>query len=293
VKNNTPYLLFGILGHPLSHTLSPCMHKAAFRSKNTPAFYLALDFTPESLVEFQKNLKASPFRGFNITVPYKERMLSAADVLSKQAKQVGAINTLMRRGGRWYGENTDVDGLLMSLQNDAGFSPRNKKVLILGSGGAARGAVFAMAKSGAQEICLCNRTLSKAVKIIRDFKKYFPQTSFIAIPLEAKKIQEQIHHADLIIHATSLGLKATDPALLKSSWIPPAKTNSRKLFFDLIYKPPTTLFLKAAKKKGHKTLNGLGMLLYQGVLAWEMWMGQKAPIHVMKKALWEGVKSRS
>lgn len=276
--------LFGIFGYPLTHTVSPSFQEAGFEAAGIPAHYLVLELGFNDFRYVMKNLRKIPLRGFNVTVPYKEKIIPFLDRLEGDAKTIGAVNTVFRKGKLWIGANTDVYGLSRALRNEAHYEVRRQRVLVFGGGGAARAAVFACAKAGASEIQVLNRHPGKAKRIIRDMKKCFSKVNMTANGLDRESLIAGVKKADLIINATSLGLKKSDPAILGEKEIPSVK-GGRKLFFDLIYVPARTPFLKAASRKGHRILNGKSMLLYQGCKAWEIWTGRKAPETVMRKTL--------
>ena len=297
MKHAAEFRLYGIFGNPLSHTLSPAMQEAAFTALGLKAYYLALELGPASLKKVMRGLHRLTLDGFNVTVPYKEAVLHSMDRLTPEARAVGAVNTAFRRGKRWTGANTDVSGFLAALQKDARFYPRGKNILIFGAGGGARAAAYGLAKKGAKEIVIAARRGKRARKIVKDFKSIFPATVFkytsLSLTLSPKgrgKGEGALDGADLIVNATSVGLKPSDASLIPPGRIPKAAGRRRKLFFDLVYRPAKTRFLKSAAQRGHKTLNGLGMLLYQGAKAFELWTGKRAPVPVMRKALHQALQ---
>lgn len=285
MKKNPDWKLFAILGFPLAHTLSPQMQEAAFRARGIKAFYLALGLRENLIRRVLKHLRRSPFQGFNVTVPYKELVLRYVDKLTPQARAVKAANTLIRKGNQWVGHNTDVAGFLISLKKDAGMNPAGKNVFIFGAGGGARAVAYALCQSHARQIVVCNRNAGRGRSLVREYQKLFPKIKLLFVPMNSLAIQRLLPQADLVVNATSLGLKAKDASPLKPSWIPERKASKPMIFYDLIYNPPVTPFLKAAKHKGHKAVNGRGMLLHQGALAWQCWTGKKPPVDVMRKAL--------
>jgi shikimate dehydrogenase len=202
------------------------------------------------------------------------------------------VNTVYRQGKKWAGTNTDVDGFLRSLMSDGGFRPRGCDALLLGAGGAARAVLYGLASEGIKTITVTDIMEEKAGSMVRHFQPLFPRTIFSTIPCREKELKESLIKSDLVVNATTVGLKASDPVLLKPSWIPKAKRGSQRFFYDLIYKPSKTAFLKNAAAKGHKISNGLGMLLYQGAAGFEHWTGQRAPVDVMRRALTKALKER-
>ncbi len=284
MKQGGSFRLFGIFGYPLAHTLSPQMQEAAFQKAGLKAFYLPLEFHSRLFMDLMKRLDRLPLTGFNVTVPYKERILPYLDALTEEARHIGAVNTVYRRGNRWIGTNTDAFGFVRSLEKDAGFRAAGKSALIVGAGGAARAAAFGLARQGARQVLIANRRFARAQELVRFFRKRFRRCRWTALKLEEGSIRSALEQSDVVINATAVGLKARDASVIPASWIPRGGKD-KKLFFDLIYRPAETSFLKAAKKRGHRILNGIGMLAYQGSRAWECWTAQKAPEVLMKKTL--------
>lgn len=290
-NRGTGFKLFGIFGYPLSHTLSPAMHEAAFRELGIDASYVVAELALPAFKKLMRRMPRLILSGFNVTVPFKETVIPHLDQVHPEARRIGAVNTVYRKGTRWVGANTDMEGFLMTLQKDGAFCPTRKNAVILGAGGAARALVYGLSREGIREVLLADCFPEKARKIIQEMKKIFPKVRFQAMTAGMPEIKETIQTADLVINATPLGLQDKDPCVIPRNWIPQAR-NGKKLFMDLVYNPAVTPFLREAKRKGHKTLNGLGMLLYQGALAFEYWTGRKAPVEVMRRALLEALQGK-
>jgi shikimate dehydrogenase len=177
----------------------------------------------------------------------------------------------------------------MALMKDGGYRPSGKKAVILGAGGAARAVVYGLSREGVREILIADCFPEKARKIVNDMRKIFKRVTYHAVTAGIPEVKEALQEADVIINATPLGLKPQDPKVFPEGWIP---KGGAKFFMDLIYNPAMTPFLKAAKKRGHRTLNGLGMLLYQGARALEHWTGRKAPAGVMRQALLQALEGK-
>jgi shikimate dehydrogenase len=269
--------IFGIFGYPVEHTFSPSMHNAAFGKLGIDACYVPFAVNPDTLGDAVKAIIPLGIRGLNVTVPHKEKILPYLDELSEEAQLIGAVNTVEIKDRTLIGHNTDGRGFLRSLREDAKFNPKGKRYLFIGSGGAARAVGFSLALAGAKKIVFYDVDLHKANALAQDIgQKTGADAKIISgdlLPLFAAE-------SDCLINATPLGLKKTDPLPLEVDSI-----MKKHLVCDLVYNPPETRLLKAAKKKGAKQLAGLGMLLYQGVIAFEIWTGKKAPVAVMKKAL--------
>ena len=262
------------------------MQEAAFAAARIKAYYLPVELDSKHFHKLMQKMAGLLLDGFNITVPYKEEIIGHLDALTPEAKAVKAVNTVFRKGRRWIGANTDVYGFLTSLVKEGGFHPKNKRVLIMGAGGGARAVAYALASAGAVRIQIANRHTERARHIAREFKKIFPKVNFEIIDLKSKnRLKAALENSELVVNATSLGLKSNDLDVFPASLIPRAGKGNRILFFDLIYRRAETPFLKNAKRRGHKTLGGLGMLLFQGARAFEYWTGKIAPVDVMRKAL--------
>lgn len=289
LRYKNEFRLYGIFGYPLSHTLSPVMHEAAFASLGIKAYYLAFELDRVHFPKASSALSDFLLEGFNVTVPYKEALIPYLDELTDEARAIGAVNTVFRRGRKWIGTNTDQAGFSESLRRAAGFHPAGKKILILGAGGSARAAAYALAREGAELIRIANRHPARAEKIARDFKSRFKPSRFKAISLGEKNLRSSVSDSDLVVNATSVGLRG-ETSVLAPALFP--KDGRRRLFFDLIYRPARTPFLKLAEKSGNRTLGGLEMLLYQGARSLEIWTARKAPVPVMRKALAAALKEK-
>ena len=255
--------------------------------------YVAFDVPPEQLREAIAGAKAMRFIGLNLTVPHKLLAAPMVDVIDEAAKQWGAINTIRfegRDGSGWkplgelpldveteirsVGFNTDADAILRSLREDLKAELPNAKVLLIGAGGAGRAAALRIAQENPAELWLANRTISKAVELAREISGRQPGLNV--------KVGYPQGSIDLAINATSLGLKETDALPIEGSDF---ALQQAKAVYDMIYRPAETAFLREAKRAGCRTANGLGMLLYQGAKALEIWSGKPAPIEEMRQAL--------
>lgn len=265
-----------VLGHPIAHTASPAMHNAAFAQLGIDWAYIALDVNPSDLGSALRGLATAGLVGVNLTAPHKLLALRHLDSTDLTARQFGAANTLqfLRRGKQIFirGYNTDGYGLLRSLKEDLSFHPKNKTVAIVGCGGAGQSAAIQLALSGARRLILLNRTSSKAEAIVRRLRALHLRTPCVFLP----------ESCDLVIQATSLGLKRSDPSPLSVDLL---RKLSAPLFLDMIYRPSKTTALRLAQKNGCRAVNGLGMLLHQGARSLEIWTGLKAPVAVMRRAL--------
>ncbi len=259
------------------------MHNAAFAELGLNWRYLAFEVQPENLHAAIEGAKALGITGFNLTVPHKLLALEFVDELDTSAKKWGAVNTIKFESSsdgkvRAIGYNTDVDGLANSVREDLKIELRGQKVLLLGAGGAGRAAALKFASENVAELFLVNRTQSKAQEIAGEIKKQFPS---LKVSIGYPKIA-----VDLLLNATSLGLKSEDASPLDETQFAIEQTRA---VYDMIYRPAETALLKAARAAGLKTANGLGMLLHQGAKAFEIWTGKTAPLNVMRRALEENI----
>lgn len=278
--------VLGIFGHPVGHTLSPLMQNAAIEELALPYIYIPFEVNPGDLESAVNGIKSLGIAGVNITVPHKEKVIPFLDEITEEASLIGSVNTIENRNGRLVGHNTDSMGYIRSLREDAGFDPKRKKALIIGAGGAARGVIAGLSINGASEILIANRTVEKGEALAAEFGKKFKEIKFSAHPLSSLKNQDIFSSLNLIVNTTSTGLEG------KTIEIELRFTPSHALVSDIAYKPPTTPFLKNAQETGRKTLGGLGMLLYQGAISFEIWTSKKAPIGAMRRALMEAVKKQ-
>lgn len=273
--------LVGIIGYPLGHSLSPQMHNAAFKHLGLDFHYASFPVKPEELAEGMRGLKALNVVGCNVTIPYKEQVITFLDRLSEEAQMLGAVNTIVNRDGVLWGYNTDGTGFLRSLVEDLGVDVAGKDCLILGAGGAARAVAFALAKAGVRDMAIANRSLAKGQKLANDIEENFP-CRVQACPLEPQYLTEHLATVQLVINTLPLGMypHVEEMPPIQPEWLKPSLT-----VCDLIYNPPKTKLLAWAEKQGCTVLNGEGMLIYQGAEAFKLWTGREAPIPVMREVL--------
>jgi shikimate dehydrogenase len=270
--------VYGIVGFPVRHSLSPLMQTAAFESVGIDAVYVPFEVSPDELDVAVNGLRALGVKGFNVTVPHKEGVAELVDFLEGDAEFLGAVNTVKNEGGQLTGYNTDAEGFLRSLQEE-GVELEGKKALVFGAGGAAKAVGYALLKGGVKFLHLVNRNFSKAKAVGELLSK---RGNVLVYPLKESVVETLLGEVDVIVNATSVGLREDDPHLFDYSLIPQGA-----VVVDIIYSPAETPLLKAARQKGAKTVNGLGMLVHQGAIAFEIWTGRKAPVDVMRKVLEE------
>ncbi len=245
--------------------------------------YLAFDVDPKDLRDAILGAKRMGFIGVNLTVPHKLLAVEMVDMLDESARTWGAVNTIRFETGdggvaRSYGFNTDADAITQSLHEDLGMELRGAKVLLLGAGGAGRVAALKLAADGVSELHLVNRTESKAVAVAEEIRQHHPAVK-VGVGYPGAEV-------DLVLNATSLGLKPDDASPLEERKF---SLRQAKAVYDMIYRPAETALLKAAKAAGCRAANGIGMLLYQGAKALEIWSGKPAPVAVMRRALEQNV----
>lgn len=287
--NDLPPAIYGIIGNPLNHTLSPLMHNAAFKTLKVNAVYKPFPLEEDELNLFMEDLKEedNPIFGLNVTIPFKEKVLPYLDGINAFAEKVGAVNTIViNRQRKLFGYNTDGSGFLAHM-TEAGFSPEGKRIAILGAGGTTRAILSSLTlyNERPESIRIYNRTFSKVKDLVEDLS--------LRLDMGLVEIVDSIDDlnielADCLINTTSVGLKATDESL-----VDPDLLHKGLFVYDVIYNPKETKLLKQAREKGAKTANGMGMLYYQGVLSLQHWANMQLDEKVktaMRRALDKGAK---
>jgi shikimate dehydrogenase len=264
----------GLYGYPVEHTLSPLMHNAAFEHLEIDYSYLPFSVHPGSLNSAVEAIRALNLAGVNITIPHKEAVIRYLDEVNEEALFIGAVNTIVNRDGRLTGYNTDGRGFMRSLSENL-IEPANKKILIVGAGGASRAISYYLSET-AEVLSLYDIDKVKLKKLASDLSEIRGNIKIASDITDLKEF-------DVLINATPLGLKPADPVPIDVSAL-----SARQTVCDLIYKD--TPLLSLARQRGCKTMDGLGMLLWQGVLAFELWTRTSAPVGVMRTALSNGMK---
>ncbi|HZR20591.1 MAG TPA: shikimate dehydrogenase [Verrucomicrobiae bacterium] len=288
-----------VLGQPIKHSASPAMQNAGIAALGLDWRYLAFEVRPSDLNGAILGAQAMHFIGLNLTVPHKLLALELVDMLDESARTWGAVNTIRFEGRegeqawrplrefsdapleiRSHGFNTDADAIVQGIAEDLDLELRGARVLVLGAGGAGRTAALKLASAGVRELFLINRTPSKAQAVADEIRQLWPAVK-VSLDYPTSKI-------DLVLNATSLGLKREDPSPLDPSRFSLQETAA---VYDMIYRPAETTLLKRARQAGCRAANGLSMLLHQGARALEIWSGQPAPIAAMREALWQNVNN--
>ncbi|MDD3149314.1 MAG: shikimate dehydrogenase [Candidatus Gastranaerophilales bacterium] len=277
----------GLLGYPLSHSLSPLMHKAALAKLDIEGEYKLIETPPERLFEIVKELKKGGYKGVNVTIPLKVWIIPLLDNVDDFSNQVGAVNTvLVTDDKQLYGYNTDVFGFINSIPQKSRIHLKGKKAAIFGTGGAARAVIIGLDNIGISEITFFTRNLENSsdfekliktklphIKINFIENNYFPDLKDISIAINCTPLGMSGHHRD------------QTPAAKSSIDTLPIDA----IVYDLVYKPKETVFLEYARKRGLITINGVEMLVLQGAKAFEIWTGKPAPIDTMRKAVLENL----
>lgn len=269
-------LLLGVMGDPVIQSKSPVMHQAALRASGLAGSYVPLHVEARCLEEAILGVRALGFRGVNVTVPHKVDCIPFLDEVDEGAMAIGAVNTIVNDGGRLKGYNTDGIGYIRSLKEEAVSDLAGKNVLVLGSGGAARGIVHALLGENPGRITVANRTADKARSLAAEWSGLGPLAG-----CGMEEIAGILPEIDILINTTSVGMyphpgqTPIDPALLPSGIV----------VSDLIYNPLKTELLIRAEQKGCRIHNGLGMFVYQGGYAFEYWTGLTAPVEAMRSAV--------
>ncbi|OGU12882.1 MAG: shikimate dehydrogenase [Geobacteraceae bacterium GWC2_58_44] len=272
--------LTGIIGFPVSHSLSPVMHNAAFAALGLEWAYLPFAVAPQRLGQAVAGLSALGVAGFNVTIPHKVAIVPLLDRISPEAELIGAVNTVALRDGVLTGFNTDGIGLLAALSGKLGFCARGRSVLVLGAGGAARSAVAALAGAGAARVDVANRSQEKGGALVRSLAQRLPGTGLCAHSLERLAEPSYLNSFDLIVNTTSVGMAGDSFPGLELSGL------KRELaVYDMVYAPPVTPLLARARACGLAAANGIGMLVAQGEAAFAIWTGVAPPEGCMEQAV--------
>jgi shikimate dehydrogenase len=266
--------LYGVIGHPVAHSLSPFIMNRAFRQAEIDAVYLPFDVAPEHLARAVEGLKALGARGVNVTYPFKEAIMQYADVPSPDAQLIGATNTLSVVEGQIIAHNTDAPGAAKALETFGGMQLSDKHVFLFGAGGSARAAAVGLLYAGAAGVTFGVRSPDKAVEPVQRLRDAFPLQAVDIVPIEDPAARDdlarQLLHANVVINATPIGMGGGDqPALIDDT----GHIRSGQCFFDFVYYPGRTAFLETADAAGANVLGGLSLLVCQAVESFRQWTG--------------------
>ena len=262
--------LFGVLGDPVDHSLSPAMHNAAFAAAKLPYLYLRYHVPIAALAGALDEARRLGMGGLNLTVPLKEAVLPFLDTITAEARRIGAVNTVLFQRGRLVGDNTDGRGFLAALGGRVRLSGAH--AIVIGAGGSARAVAASLHAAGVRQLTIANRTIARARDLASRYKG-------AAVPLDQLGDPDLLADAALVVNTTSVGLGDAKLGIHAKA------TPRSSLFVDLVYGARPTAFLAAAARAGRPTLDGAAMLLHQGALAFTAWTGRPAPLEAMANAL--------
>jgi shikimate dehydrogenase len=278
----------GIIGYPIGHSISPIFQQAALDALGIDATYEKWEVTPEGVGDFVNGLRAPDSWGINITLPHKQAVIPLLDEVDEWATAAGAVNTIVNHDGRLTGHNTDGPGFLRALLVETGYDPKGTRALILGAGGAARGILLALARGGVDSLVIANRTMERAETLAKLAVENGVKSE--AIPIAGNVLIKAAASADLIVNCTSVGMSHGPDE--QGTPLTAAQIPASAIVNDVVYTPLETPLLREAAAAGATALGGLHMLVYQGVLSFQMWTGQEAPADVMLAAATKEMTSR-
>lgn len=276
----------GIIGYPLEHSVSPAMHNAAFKKLGLDIEYVPFEVDPKDLAEALKGLRALHIAGFNATIPHKETIVPLLDEVTKLARIIGAVNTVVNQEGKLIGYNTDGAGFIDSLKEDVKINPKAKNVVVLGAGGASRAVCVMLAETGVKSITITDIQEEKAKDLTKYVGSYFEISCEFVVP-NSSALQKALNEADLLVNASPAGMH---PKIDENPLSDNIKLKPPLIVYDLVYNPSKTKLMKTAKAAGCRSYSGLGMLVRQGALAFTLWTGEEAPIEIMRKAAEEALR---
>lgn len=267
----------GVIGDPIAHTLSPTIHNAAFNHLKLDFIFLAFRVKAAELENALRGVRGLGIHGLNVTMPHKTTVINYLDEVDSTVKFLGSANTILNKNGKLSGFNTDGDGALKALREN-GIELSEKKVLLLGAGGAAKAIAFALAEE-VGELAILNRAAEKAAVLADALNRMFGK-KVVGGALSPSALQKNLQDADILVNATSVGMHPN----VNQSLVVPQWLKSDLAVMDIVYNPVETKLAKDAKAAGAKVISGVEMLIYQGAASFEIWTGCPAPIEVMRQA---------
>lgn len=270
-------MLYGVIGDPIEHSLSPAIQNAAFEALKLDCVFVAFKVPASETESAISGMRGLGIRGLNVTMPDKNAVIPFLDEVEETAKFLGSVNTILNDEGKLFGFSTDGVGAYRALEEN-NIELRGKKLVLLGAGGAAKAIVYALA-SEVKELVILNRTPAKMGSVAEAVEQKFRKKITVGLTSPGA-IQKSLQDADLLINATSVGMHPyTEQSLVESEWLSPGLA-----VMDIVYTPIETKLVKDAKAVGARVVSGLEMLIYQGVSSFEIWTGVSAPVEVMRKA---------
>lgn len=271
--------IVGVIGDPVEHSRSPQMHNSAFQEMGLDYVYIPFRVKAENLKSAIDGFKALNVVGINVTLPHKKAVLPLMDRVSEEAQLIGAVNTMVFKDGVVKGHNTDARGFLASLYEKGIDSVRGMKVVVLGAGGGARAIVTGLALESVSSITIANRTVENAVKLADDLSKK-TDVQMKGIPLDESELSDHVSKCDLLVSTITAGMDPNIKLSIDPDWL-----QKDCIVCDIVYTPPETNLLKSAMDKGLKTVGGMGMLVHQGAISFQLWTGLQPPLETMRQAL--------
>ena len=253
----------GIIGWPVGHSLSPKLHSFWLNELGLEGLYAPFAVQPQDLSSAIQGIRALGLQGCNVTLPHKEKVMPLLDRISDEAQHIGAVNTIIREGEELIGYNSDAYGFYAHLEASVPNIPKDSHVLILGAGGAAKGIIYALLNHGFNEISITNRTTDRALEL----NKFFGDRLNI---IEWDQRDRNLQDIDMVVNSTSLGMDKMDPLVMDLAGL-----KAHAIIYDIVYRPLKTGLLSKAEARGLRTVDGLGMLIYQAMFGFEKWFGQK------------------
>lgn len=292
--------IVGVIGSPVSHSRSPQMHNAALAKAGLDYVYIPFQVPTEAIEQAINGFKALNVIGINVTLPHKQDVIPFLTSISREAELIGAVNTLSFVNGKIHGENTDAPGFLRALEEGGNLIPIGKDVVVLGAGGSARAVVVALALAGVRSIIIANRTVSKAINLANELsnkikvddkgynsvfssdsnKDVIQKTVLTGMGLDDTRLPDAIRSSNLLVNTASSSMDDSHPLLINPDWL-----HSDTTVYDIVYTPPLTTLLRTASERNCKIVGGIGMLVHQGAIAFEIWTGIEPCVDTMKRAL--------
>ncbi len=277
-----------VFGDPVAHSLSPQMHNPGLAEAGIETQYVRLHIQPEQLQVALEELKKQNFIGTNLTIPHKVAALESMDEVDETARRIGAVNTVLVEDGQLIGFNSDGPGFARAIREEFSIDLHDLRIMILGAGGGAgKAAAVQAAMDRCERLVLVNRSTEKTEALAADLAPFFkddrlagPMERLEAIPSDESALAPQMDHIDLVVNATPLGMKRSDPEPLPASLLQP-----HQFVYDMVYSPARTQLISQAQNAGARTANGLSMLLHQGAISFEHWFNREAPLEAMRKGL--------